>query len=34
MKEIVKEYYAHLERAKQNQDIERKKNEQTINENN
>lgn len=33
-REFVKEYYAHLERTEQNQDIERKKNEQTINENN
>ena len=33
-REFIKEYYAQLDRTKQNQDIERKKNEQTINENN
>lgn len=34
VREFLKEYYAQLERTKQNQNIERKKNEQTINENN
>lgn len=33
-REFIKEYYAQLEITKQNQDIERKKNEQTINGNN